>query len=98
MTDYSVGANLIPAVKLVAERFKSLELHAARGGREVMEALAETARLSTARNLSSLASDIEAAILEILAVMPAYAPPLNIMHRVLEHVEHAESTDISADE
>lgn len=98
MPDQDVRGNLIPAVKHVAAQFEALELHAARGGREVMEALAETARLSPANDLDALASDIETAVLEILAVMPAYAPPLNVMHQILWRVEQAEANRDSVDE
>lgn len=97
MTDHNAKGNLIPAVKHVAAQFQALELHAARGGREVMEALAETARLSPAHELDALASDIETAVWEILAVMPAYAPPLNVMHQVLSRIEQAQANDDSAD-
>jgi ribose 1,5-bisphosphate isomerase len=97
MTDQDVRTNLVPAVKQIIAQFKALELHAARAGRDVMDALAETALLSPARDLPSLVVDIEAAITEILAVMPAYAPPLNVMHRVLTLVEQAQANGYAAD-
>ncbi len=78
-------------------RFAALELHAARGGREVMQALAETVRLSSAQTLNELAADLLAAVDAILSVMPAYAPPLNVMHRVLAHLETAQAANASAD-
>ncbi len=78
-----------PAVRAVAAKFAALELHAARSGREVMAALAQVAADSTAADTRALASEIEAAVEALLAVMPPYAPPLNVMHRLLSLVEAA---------
>ncbi|RPJ01260.1 MAG: hypothetical protein EHM39_03555, partial [Chloroflexi bacterium] len=88
---------VVAAVQQVMARFAALELHAARGGREVMRALNETVRLSPAQDLPALASDLLAAVDALLSVMPAYAPPLNVMHRVLAHLEVAQTAGDSAD-
>ncbi len=86
---------LHPAVQRVIEKFEALELHAARSGREVMDALTRVALDSRAADAAALAAEIEAAVDALLAAMPAYAPPLNVMHRLLSRVEeaHASSAD-----
>lgn len=71
----------------VIRRLEAAELHAARAGREVMSALARVAAESSASSAVELADEIEAAIDALLAVMPAYAPPLNVMHRIMVQVE-----------
>lgn len=77
------------AVHKVIERFEAAELHAARSGREVMHALAQVATDSTASDVHGLADEIESAIDALLAVMPAYAPPINVMHLVMSRVDEA---------
>ncbi len=70
-------------------KFERLELHAARSGREVMDALAQVNEDSTAVDARELGAEIESAIDALLLVLPAYAPPLNVMHRVMYRVEEA---------
>jgi translation initiation factor 2B subunit (eIF-2B alpha/beta/delta family) len=77
------------ATHQIIAKFKATELHAARSGREVMNALAQVATDSPAPNLDALAAEIEDNIDAILEVMPAYAPPLNVLHQVTSWVEHA---------
>ena len=90
--------DFVPAVQQVIAKFAALELHAARAGREVMAALAETAMHSTAQDTATLSDEIRQAVDAILSVMPPYAPPLNVMHRILARVEsaHAAGENISA--
>jgi len=78
-----------PVVREVIERFEGAELHAARSGREVMRALAQVAADSTARDALGLVDEIESAIDALLTVMPAYAPPINVMHLVMSSVDEA---------
>jgi translation initiation factor 2B subunit (eIF-2B alpha/beta/delta family) len=76
----------------VIEQFEALELHAARSGREVMDALTQMVQDSRAPNTAAMAAEIEAGVDALLAAMPAYAPPLNIMHRLMSRVEEAQNT------
>jgi translation initiation factor 2B subunit (eIF-2B alpha/beta/delta family) len=88
---------LHPAVQRVIERFEALELHAARSGREVMDALAQVVLDSRAASAAELSGEIVAAMDALLAAMPAYAPPLNVMHRLMARVEAARDTGATAD-
>jgi translation initiation factor 2B subunit (eIF-2B alpha/beta/delta family) len=78
-----------PAVREVIAGFERMDLHAARAGRVVMQALAQTAADSPATDLAALNAELGAAVEALLAVMPAYAPPRNVMHRVLALTERA---------
>jgi translation initiation factor 2B subunit (eIF-2B alpha/beta/delta family) len=80
------------AVQRVIEKFRVQELHAARSGREVMDALTQTALDSQTTSTGALAAEIEAAIDALLDAMPAYAPPLNVMHRLMSCVDEARRT------
>jgi hypothetical protein len=80
---------LHPEVSRVMRQFEALELHAARSGREVMHLLAQVASDSRAQTVRELADEIETVIGALLMVMPAYAPPLNVMHAVMSRVEDA---------
>jgi translation initiation factor 2B subunit (eIF-2B alpha/beta/delta family) len=66
----------------VARKFRALELHAARAGREVFETLVQVVLDSPARDSAALATEIEQAVDALLGAMPAYAPPLNAICRV----------------
>ncbi len=80
---------LHPAVHAVVAWFQAGGLHAARSAREVMAALAQLAADSPAGTTQELADEIEAGIDALLAVLPSYAPPLNVMHLVMSRVEDA---------
>ena len=89
---------LHPAVQRVIEQFEALELHAARSGREVMDALTQVVLDSRAANSAALSGEIEAAVRALLAAMPAYAPPLNVMHRIMSRLEEAQNTDATTED
>lgn len=80
---------LHPSVSRVAGQFKAKELHAARSGRDVMQALAAVVRDSSASSMDSLAPELEMNMDALIAVMPAYAPPINVMHDVHSSFESA---------
>ena len=84
------------AVRKVIERFEAAELHAARSGREVMHALTQVAADSTASDAPGLVGEIESAIDALLAVMPAYAPPINAMHLVMSRADEALASNATA--
>ena len=71
----------------VAALFEAQTLHAARSGREVMSALAAVAAESPAASVDGLSAELEANLEALLRVMPAYAPPLNVMHQLFAEVE-----------
>ncbi len=89
---------LHPFVASIIGQFRRQELHAARSGRELMAALAATAADSTASTSAALAAELEAAIDAVLEVLPAYAPPLNVMHQVMAQLELAAGEDTSLPE
>jgi translation initiation factor 2B subunit (eIF-2B alpha/beta/delta family) len=77
---------LHPAIVDLVEQFGTGKLHAARSGRVLIGALCDVVR-SRVDNIDALINDIEKSIDAILEVLPAYAPPLNIMHIMMSHIE-----------
>jgi translation initiation factor 2B subunit (eIF-2B alpha/beta/delta family) len=88
--------SLHPAVRDIVTQFEAAELHAARAGREVMRVLTEVAVDNHSSTLEELAGEIEAAVAALLRAMPAYAPPLNVIHRIMSRVEEALERQASA--
>lgn len=76
-----VRMGLHPSVKKIVAQLEAAELHAAHSGREVMRVLIESVNDSLTDDTQTLALEVETSISAILKVMPAYAPPLNVMHR-----------------
>jgi translation initiation factor eIF-2B subunit delta len=75
------------SVQNVLRRLQAGELHAARSGREVVHALNQLVADSQAADGSALAIEVEESAAAILSVMPAYAPPLNVINRSLACLE-----------
>ncbi|MCC6189421.1 MAG: hypothetical protein IT318_10320 [Anaerolineales bacterium] len=75
------------AIRDLARRLKALELHAARSGREVARALAQVAADSAAPSAIGLAGELYAAADALVVALPAYAPPRNVLHRLLASAE-----------
>ena len=86
-----------PAIREISEKFQAKQLHAARSGRDVMRAFAELSVDSRAANTQELCNEIEDAVDALLAVLPAYAPPLNVMHLVMSRVEEALVDELSVE-
>ena len=86
------------AICNVVAKFEATELHAASAGRKVMHALGQVASDSQAASTDALAAEIEAAVAALLGAMPAYAPPLNVMHRVMLRVDEALENQAPAQE
>jgi ribose 1,5-bisphosphate isomerase len=86
------------AIRQIISQFEARELHAARSGREVMDALAAVVADSRASSLANLASDLEGNIGALLEAMPAYAPPVNAVHRVYSRYEQALQRDETVEE
>ena len=82
----------------VITKFQTNDLHAARSGREVMSALSQVIMDSQATNVKDLVREIEANIDALLEVMPAYAPPLNVMHMIMSKADEALATPCPVDE
>ena len=82
----------------VVDKFRAAELHAARSGREVMSALAQVVADSSAPNSDMLVAEIEGNIDAILEEMPAYAPPLNVLHQVMSWIEWARANQAPVDD
>lgn len=79
--------DLHPSVKKVVSQLYSAELHAARSGREVMHALGDVVADSRSLELANLVEELEASTVQILKVLPAYAPPLNTLLRFFACLE-----------
>jgi translation initiation factor eIF-2B subunit alpha len=60
-----------------------------------MGVLVDLAQGSEAQTWDAFALEIESAVEELLAVMPAYAPPINVLHRFLASVDQAQSENES---
>jgi ribose 1,5-bisphosphate isomerase len=81
--------NQHPYLDQVIEQLSRQELHAARSGREVMSALAKLVAGSHATNTQDLVNEVDNAVDTLLTVMPAYAPPLNVLHWIISLCEKA---------
>jgi translation initiation factor 2B subunit (eIF-2B alpha/beta/delta family) len=79
-----------PHVTRLTAQFAAHELHAARSGREVMQALAVIIAESRAATLDGLAEELRPNVSALLAGMPAYAPPLSVVHQVWASLEQAQ--------
>jgi translation initiation factor 2B subunit (eIF-2B alpha/beta/delta family) len=77
--------------------FEGKAIHAARSGREMMEALAAVSADSSAADVDSLGHELEANMGLLIEVMPAYAPPVNVMHRIQSELDRARSLQLSAE-
>jgi translation initiation factor 2B subunit (eIF-2B alpha/beta/delta family) len=60
-----------------------------------MEALAAVSADSSATGVEILGHDLEANMDALIEVMPAYAPPLNVMHRIQTEVDRARAERLS---
>lgn len=81
-----------PGIAGLIAGFRSKELHAAYSGRELMRTLVQIADESDAQTTAALCDEIEQAIDQLLPDMPAYAPPLNVIHIIFSLAEEAIST------
>jgi len=90
-----------PAIQELVKKFLDLELHAARGGREVrrvlLEELEKTIGLedSTAEDLLE---SVKTMVIDLLPALPPYAPPLRSINDFLIVVEKAAVSGKSAAE
>lgn len=80
-----------PAIESLVHRFENKELHAAHSGRELMRAFVLVAAESQAQTSSDLTEELLSSVDYLLPRMPAYAPPINVIHRFLAHLDEAVS-------
>jgi ribose 1,5-bisphosphate isomerase len=78
------------AIETVVERIRTDVIGgAADTAKEVVQAMAVIVADSQAQSAETLALEVEAAVVEIMRVMPSLAPPINALHRVLGSMEDA---------
>jgi translation initiation factor eIF-2B subunit delta len=87
-----------PEIKSLIDRFQRLELHAAHSGRELMKALVQLVSESAVDSPDLLIGEVYAALDDLLPSMPAYAPPVNVLHRFLSEIESARQRGLSVGE
>ncbi|NLN70949.1 MAG: hypothetical protein GX142_09260 [Chloroflexi bacterium] len=82
----------------LVEQLQRLELHAAHSGRVILNTLIDFVEKSQVDNLSQLADSVQAVCLELMAALPPYGPPLNIINQVMVVLENglAESESVKA--
>jgi ribose 1,5-bisphosphate isomerase len=79
-----------PAIKTVVERIRTDVIGGAADiAKEVVGALSHMAQESRAKDTKALAAEVDDAVLEIMRVMPSFAPPINAMHRMMVSMEKA---------
>ncbi|NPV74828.1 MAG: hypothetical protein HPY59_00480 [Anaerolineae bacterium] len=82
----------------LADRFQKLELHAARGGREVLRVLLEIIAERPKKSVRELADEARENIAYLLNSLPPYAPPLNSINQVLLILEEMETMPVDQQE
>jgi translation initiation factor 2B subunit (eIF-2B alpha/beta/delta family) len=83
-----------PKVEALVRLFEAKGIHAARSGRDVMEALAAVSADSAASGIEILGQELETNMQALLEVMPAYAPPSNVMQQIQSGLDQARSKDL----
>ncbi len=87
-----------PRVSEIASKFEAHELHASRSGREVMLALASVVAETSSGSLDDVAARLTSNTDALLSHMPAYAPPLNVLHRIFALLDDARRRGLPVDE
>lgn len=87
------------AIERVVERIHTDVIGgAADTAKEVAAAIATLAAESQAEEMPELAEEIEAAVFDILNVLPSLAPPINVLHRLMKQVDRAREGGSSIEE
>ncbi len=73
----------------IAEKFNLHELHAAQGGREVLDALIALITSSKAETVQELIYEVQQNVKYLIEFLPPYAPPIKSINRVLLCLEEA---------
>jgi len=87
-----------PDIQQIITQFEANELHAARSGRKVMDALASVITDFPALDFNGLASELDSNVDALLRVMPAYAPPINVMNQIYSYFESIKDIQQSVEE
>jgi ribose 1,5-bisphosphate isomerase len=88
-----------PAIQTVVERVKTDVIGgAADTAKEVVDALSKMVQDSQARDAAALNAEVEEAVVDILRVMPSFAPPINALHCVMGSLEEALAAEPSVAE
>jgi translation initiation factor 2B subunit (eIF-2B alpha/beta/delta family) len=95
---YRHRTEIHPKVEALVLLFQAKGIHAARSGREVMEALAAVSADSTASGVETLGRELEANMHALIGAMPAYAPPSNVMQRIQFELDRARSRQLPAED
>src|SRR5215207_11671427 len=90
-----------PAIKTVVERIHTDAIGGAADiAKEVVAALAQMAGDSKANDAAALTAEFDAAVRDILRVLPSFAPPVNALHRMMGRMEvlnGASAADLKAE-
>ena len=90
-----------PAIKTVVERIHTDAIGGAADiAKEVVAALAQMAGDSQANDTVSFTAEFDAAVRDILRVLPSFAPPVNALHRMMGRMEilnGASAADLKAE-
>jgi ribose 1,5-bisphosphate isomerase len=87
-----------PRVEAIIAAFEAKELHASRSGREVMDAFASLSAETSAATLEEFGPILIQNVDLLARTMNAYAPTLNVLHRVFGGYERARAQNQSMDE
>jgi len=88
-------------LKKLVNQFRSLELHAARAGRDVHQILIKELEQSSLKKDATtldLQVSLRTMVAELLPVLPPYAPPIRRINDLLIQVSHAIEWNISLEE
>ncbi len=83
-----------PAIQTVVDRIRSDAIGGAADiAKEVVGALARMVENSQAQDANALWAEVDSAVIDILRVMPSFAPPVNALHRIVGRMEAAAVRD-----
>lgn len=86
-----------PKIEALVRLFEAKGIHAARSGREVMQALAAVSADTSSAEAEALGRELEANMNALIEVMPAYAPPVNVIQRIQSEIDLARTRRLSVE-
>lgn len=81
-----------PSIQSLIERFQRKEIHAAHSGRELMTGLVQLISEGGFTSWEEVDREMAAVQDQLLPMMLAYAPPMNVLHRFLSTIEDSKSS------
>jgi ribose 1,5-bisphosphate isomerase len=85
-----------PAIKTVVERIRADAIGGAADiAREVVDALAKMTGDTQAHDAGAFTAEFDAAVRDILRVLPSFAPPVNALHRMMGRMEVFNSASVA---